>query len=256
MTAESLLPHVRLEGISHHFGGQPVLKDISLDAYKGEVLGLIGPNGAGKSTTMRIVTGYLTPVQGRVTICGHDMATQSVQARRSLGYLPEGAALWDEWTVWHFLHCIAAIRGLRGKEKNDRFDVVVAETSLQQVLHQTIETLSKGFRRRVALAAALIGDPDVLVLDEPTDGLDPNQKHEMRKLIRTLAQEKAIILSTHILEEVPALCTRLITIANGQIVSSSTPEEFAALASAQTQGDRQVYDTAVLEEAFRLLTTS
>ncbi len=219
-------PYVVLTNVHHAFARTPVLHDISFEAYPGQVLGIIGPNGAGKSTTMRILTGYLAPASGSVTVCGHAMTPHAVQARQAIGYLPEGAPLWDEWQVTAFLKSIGSIRGLHGARLRERLETVIEEAAIGSVATRRIETLSKGFRRRVALAAALIGDPEVLVLDEPTDGLDPNQKHDMRALIRRLAKDKAILISTHILEEIPAVCERVIAIVEGRIVLSTTPEEF------------------------------
>jgi ABC-2 type transport system ATP-binding protein len=192
---------------------------------RGEVLGFLGPNGAGKSTTMKMLASFTTPTAGTARICGHDVRTDPVAARQSLGYLPEGAPTYPDMTVLGFLRFCARIRGYSGTELDGRVDHALALTTLQGVRLQPVETLSKGFKRRVGLAQALLHDPPVLVLDEPTDGLDPNQKHEVRTLIRQMAPEKAIVISTHILEEVDAVCTRAIIIARGRVVADATPAE-------------------------------
>jgi ABC-2 type transport system ATP-binding protein len=195
---------------------------------RGEVLGFLGPNGAGKSTTMKMITGFVTPSSGTALVGGHDVRTDSLAVRRVLGYLPEGAPAYPDMTPSGFLRWIAEVRGFRGAERTRRVDDVVQRVHLEGVLHQSIETLSKGFKRRVGLAQALLHDPDVLILDEPTDGLDPNQKHEVRALIRNLGSEKVVVLSTHILEEVEAVCTRAVIIANGRIVADETPAQLQA----------------------------
>ncbi|MNM95983.1 putative ABC transporter ATP-binding protein YbhF [compost metagenome] len=189
------------------------------------MLGFLGPNGAGKSTTMKMLTGFLTPTSGTASILGFDVQTQTLQAQRQIGYLPEGAPCYGDMTVRGFLEFIAGVRGFRGAERRERVARVVAQLELEHVREQSIETLSKGFKRRVGLAQAILHDPKVLILDEPTDGLDPNQKHQVRELIRSLAQDKIIIISTHILEEVTALCTRAVVIANGRLLADGTPFE-------------------------------
>jgi ABC-2 type transport system ATP-binding protein len=192
------------------------------------VLGFLGPNGAGKSTTMRMVTGYIPPTSGRAVVCGFDVATQPIQAKQRIGYLPEAAPSYPDMTVLSFLGFAAELRGLHGEQKKKAVDRAVETCFLESVLHQSIDTLSKGFRHRTCLAQALIHDPDVLIMDEPTDGLDPNQKHEVRTLIRRMGQSKAIIFSTHILEEVEAACSRAIIIDRGVIVANGTPDELKA----------------------------
>ena len=219
---------IEIEGLVRRFGGLTAVGGISLRVAKGEVLGFLGPNGAGKSTTMKMITGFLAPTSGTARICGHDVEKESMAAKRKLGYLPEGAPAYTDMTPGAFLDFIADIRGLSGATKAARIAAVVKQVHLEQVLHQPIETLSKGFKRRVGLAQAILHDPEVLVLDEPTDGLDPNQKFEVRGLIRSMAKDKAIVLSTHILEEVEAVCTRAIIIAKGRVLFDGTPESLAA----------------------------
>ncbi|HTN10897.1 MAG TPA: ATP-binding cassette domain-containing protein [Acetobacteraceae bacterium] len=214
---------IEIVGLSKRFAGFTAVDNVSFDVARGEVLGFLGPNGAGKSTTMRMLAGFMTPSAGTARICGHDVREDSLAARASMGFLPEGAPTYPEMTVLGFLRFVARIRGYRGGELADRVDHAVALTTLAGVRLQPIETLSKGFKRRVGLAQALLHDPQVLVLDEPTDGLDPNQKHEVRTLIARMAPEKAIVISTHILEEVEAVCTRAIIIAGGRVVADATP---------------------------------
>ena len=216
---------IEISNITKRFGALVAVDDISFSVSRGEVLGFLGPNGAGKSTTMKMVTGFLAPDAGTIRIGGMDVAAKPVEVKRWIGYLPEGAPLYGEMTTRGFLQFIAAIRGFKGTEADRRIDSVVEKVSLQSVLPMPIDTLSKGFKRRVGLAQAILHDPQVLVLDEPTDGLDPNQKHEVRALIRGMSEEKVIVLSTHILEEVDAVCTRATIIANGRLVSDGTPEE-------------------------------
>ncbi|GAB4239289.1 MAG: ABC transporter ATP-binding protein [Methyloligellaceae bacterium] len=216
---------VRTEDLHKRFGPNKAVDGISLTVAKGEVLGFLGPNGAGKSTTMKMITGFLEPDAGRVSVCGIDVWEKPLQAKARIGYLPEGAPLYGDMTTGDFLDFIAAIRGFDGKEREKRIDAAVEDTKLAPVMDQTIETLSKGYKRRVGLAQAILHDPDVLILDEPTDGLDPNQKHHVRELIRTMAEKKAIIISTHILEEVEAACTRAVVIDRGRVVADGTAEE-------------------------------
>jgi ABC-2 type transport system ATP-binding protein len=192
------------------------------------VLGFLGPNGAGKSTTMKMITGFLAPTRGTAVICGNDIIADPIAAKRRIGYLPEGAPAYPDMTPSGFLAFIARIRGFGGAEAKRRIALAVERTALGEVMSQPIETLSKGFKRRVGLAQALLHDPEVLILDEPTDGLDPNQKHEVRNLITALAPEKAIVISTHILEEVDAVCTRAIVIAAGRVLIDDSPGRFAA----------------------------
>ena len=224
--AEGPLPRmIEIRNLTKRFGSLTAVDDVSFDVGRGEVLGFLGPNGAGKSTTMKMVTGFLAPDGGTIRIGGLDVATNPVDVKRWIGYLPEGAPLYGEMTTRAFLRFIAEIRGLRGADARRRIDSVIEQVSLASVLDMPIDTLSKGFKRRVGLAQAIVHDPQILILDEPTDGLDPNQKHEVRTLIRGMAAEKVIVLSTHILEEVDAVCTRATIIAGGRIVSDGTPEE-------------------------------
>jgi ABC-2 type transport system ATP-binding protein len=203
--------------------------DVSFDVGRGEVLGFLGPNGAGKSTTMRMITGFYPPTSGSVSVGGHDVVESPLQAKRLIGYLPENAASYPDMTVEGFLGFIAELRGLDGGARKKAVDRVVDLCFLGSVLRQSIDTLSKGYKHRTCLAQALIHDPDVLVMDEPTDGLDPNQKHEVRNLIRELGKTKAVVFSTHILEEVDAACTRAIIIDRGRIVANGTPGELRAM---------------------------
>jgi ABC-2 type transport system ATP-binding protein len=219
---------IQVENLSKTFGPKRAVNNISFRVERGEVLGFLGPNGAGKSTTMRMITGYIPPTGGRVSVCGHDVTTQPIAAKRRIGYLPESAPLYPEMTVTAFLGFAAELRGRHGEDKKKAVNRVVETCFLESVLHQTIDTLSKGFRHRTCLAQALIHDPEVLIMDEPTDGLDPNQKYEVRTLIRRMGEKKAIIFSTHILEEVEAACTRAIIIDRGAIVANGTPDELKA----------------------------
>jgi len=207
------------------FGTKRAVDDVSFAVSRGEVLGFLGPNGAGKSTTMRVITGFLPPSAGTVTVGGFDIVEHAIQARRLIGYLPENAPAYTDMTVFGFLNFAAEIRGLRGDARKQAVNRAVEMCFLESVLHQSVETLSKGYRHRTCFAQSVIHDPDVLVLDEPTDGLDPNQKHEVRQLIRRMGEKKAIIFSTHILEEVDAACTRAIIIDRGKIVANGTPQE-------------------------------
>jgi ABC-2 type transport system ATP-binding protein len=216
---------ILVENLTKAFGPKTAVDAVSFRVERGEVLGFLGPNGAGKSTTMRMITGYIPPTGGRAAVCGFDVVDQPIEARRRIGYLPESAPSYPDMTVTSFLGFAAEMRGMRGEEKKRAVHRVVEACSLESVLHQTIDTLSKGFRHRTCLAQALVHDPEVLILDEPTDGLDPNQKHEVRTLIRHMGENKAIIFSTHILEEVEAACTRAIIIDRGAIVANGTPEE-------------------------------
>lgn len=216
---------ISVQNLRHYFGPVKAVDGISFDVAKGQVLGFIGPNGAGKSTAMKMLTCFLPPDDGTATICGYDISRQPVQVRGSLGYLPENAPAYGEMTVDSFLKFICNARSIpRGKQK-EAIGRVVEFCALSSVRHQSIETLSKGYKRRVGLAQALIHDPQVLILDEPTDGLDPNQKHEIRQLLKKMAPKKCIIISTHILEEVEAVCDRVIIIADGKIKVDSTPEK-------------------------------
>ncbi|MCK5878007.1 MAG: ATP-binding cassette domain-containing protein [Candidatus Marithrix sp.] len=219
---------IDIKNLYKRFDSLIAVNDISFQVKKGEVLGFLGPNGAGKSTTMKMVTGFLSPTSGTVTVDGFDIIQNPLAVKQRIGYLPEGAPAYPDMTPASFLDFVAQIRGLSGKEKNNRIADTITRVNLESVLYQPIETLSKGFKRRVGLAQAILHDPEVLILDEPTDGLDPNQKHEVRSLIKNMAQEKVIILSTHILEEVHAVCSRAIIIANGRILADGTPTELEA----------------------------
>ncbi len=209
------------------FGPLMAVDDVSFTVPQGEVLGFLGPNGAGKSTTMKMITGFLAPTAGTAIICGQDIGTQPIAAKRHIGYLPEGAPAYPDMTPADFLDFIAHIRGFSGSDAKRRIGRVVEMIRIAEVMHQPIETLSKGYRRRVGVAQALLHDPDVLILDEPTDGLDPNQKYEMRKIIAAMRSDKAIIISTHLLEEVEAVCSRAIIIAHGRVLADGTPAELA-----------------------------
>ena len=217
-----------LQGLTKKFGTIAAVSGIDLTVSKGEVLGFLGPNGAGKSTTMKMIAGFLTPTSGTASICGHDIETDTIKAQANLGYLPEGAPAYGDMTPRQFLAFIAEVRGFRGAEAKKRAADAAAMTELDPVMEQPIDTLSKGFKRRVGLAQAILHDPPVLVMDEPTDGLDPNQKHSVRNLIHAMAAEKAIIISTHLLEEVDAVCTRAVIIDRGRIVADGTPASLLA----------------------------
>jgi ABC-2 type transport system ATP-binding protein len=221
---------IKTQNLTKHYDGLVAVDDLSFQVSPGEVLGFLGPNGAGKSTTMRMVAGFITPTSGTASICGHDILAEPIAAKAVLGYLPEGAPSYGEMSVTGFLDFIADIRGLDGERRKSRLDYVIGRLQLEQVLEQSIDTLSKGFKRRVGLAQAILHDPKVLVLDEPTDGLDPIQKHEVRTLISEISAEKVIVISTHILEEVDAVCTRAIIIAHGKLVADDTPAALKARA--------------------------
>jgi ABC-2 type transport system ATP-binding protein len=219
---------ITTNNLSKRYGDKLAVDDLTFTVAPGEVLGFLGANGAGKSTTMRMIAGFIAASSGRVSVCGHDIERSPVAAKSCMGYLPEGAPSYGEMTVAEFLDFVADMRGLRGELRRQRRAIVIERLGLAPVIHQIIETLSKGFRRRVGLAQALIHDPQVLILDEPTDGLDPNQKHEVRRLINDLGKDKLVIVSTHILEEVHEVCTRAIIIANGRIVADETPSALEA----------------------------
>jgi ABC-2 type transport system ATP-binding protein len=216
---------IKVQNLAKLFGAKRAVDGVSFSVDRGEVLGFLGPNGAGKSTTMRMITGFLPPSGGAATVGGFDIVEHPIQARRLIGYLPENAPAYTDMTVHGFLNFAAEIRGLRGDARKKAVSRVVEMCFLETVLHQSVETLSKGYRHRTCFAQSIIHDPDVLVLDEPTDGLDPNQKHEVRQLIRRMGEKKAIIFSTHILEEVDAVCSRAIIIDRGKIVANGTPQE-------------------------------
>lgn len=219
---------IETDHLTRRYGSLTAVDALSLRAEPGQVLGLLGPNGAGKSTAMRMIAGFLAPTAGTARVCGFDVRKQPLAARRALGYLPEGAPSYGELTVHEFLDFIARVRGLKGDVAWRRFDEVVARLHLEDVLAQPIDTLSKGFRRRVGLAQAILHDPPALILDEPTDGLDPNQKREVRALIDSMARERTILISTHVLEEVHALCSRVVIIARGRLLADATPTELEA----------------------------
>jgi ABC-2 type transport system ATP-binding protein len=219
---------IEIDRLTKNYGHHTVVDDLSFRCEPGEVLGFLGPNGAGKSTTMKMITGFVAPSAGRVSVCGHDIESDALAAKRRLGYLPEGAPCYPEMTPGTFLNFVADLRELSGSRRSERLDDVIGKLHLEPVLNQTIDTLSKGFKRRVGLAQAILHDPDVLILDEPTDGLDPNQKHEVRELIRSMAQDKLIVISTHVLEEVDAVCSRAIIIAKGKILADDSPQQLAA----------------------------
>jgi len=217
-----------IQGLSKRFGPIQAVDNVSFSVKRGEVLGFLGPNGAGKSTTMKMITGFLAPSAGTAVVCGHDVTKEPVKVKARIGYLPEGAPAYPDMTPAAFLNFIAGIRGFSGGKKENRIERAARLVQIEDVMQQPIDTLSKGFKRRVGLAQAILHDPEVLILDEPTDGLDPNQKHEVRTLIQNMAKDKAIIISTHILEEVDALCTRAVIISRGRVVLDGTPDQLAA----------------------------
>jgi ABC-2 type transport system ATP-binding protein len=235
---------IEISHLTKRYGALTAVDDISFTVEAGQVLGFLGPNGAGKSTTMKMITGFLAPTSGTVRVCGHNVDDEPLAAKACMGYLPEGAPSYAEMSVRAFLEFIADVRGLRGERRRGRLDDVISRLALNGVLEQVIETLSKGFRRRVGLAQALLHDPQVLILDEPTDGLDPNQKHEVRSLINAMSKDKIIVISTHILEEVDAVCNRAIIIAGGRLLADDTPK---ALAARSPSGR--------LDDVFRQITT-
>ena len=220
---------LKVDNLKKRFGSFEAVKGISFAVEKGEVLGFLGPNGAGKSTTMRMITGFIPPTSGTAAICGHDIIKDPIGAKACLGYLPENAPSYRAMTVSDFLSFVANIRGYHGKAARERVEAVIEKARLTNVVRQTIDTLSKGYRQRTCFAQAILHDPKVLIMDEPTDGLDPNQKFVVREMIKNMAKEKAIIISTHILEEVDAVCTRAIIIANGEIKADGTPEKLRAM---------------------------
>lgn len=235
---------LQIQKLSKTFGDNIAVSDLSFSLEPGDVLGFLGPNGAGKSTTMKMITGFLTPTSGQAYVKGLAIDQNPIESKKKMGYLPEGAPLYEDMTPLEFLRFIADVRALSYFERARAIDRTVDQLNLGSVLHQPIETLSKGFKRRVGLAQAILHDPELLILDEPTDGLDPNQKHEVRSLIQDLAsQKKAIILSTHILEEVDAVCSRAIIIAGGKMVADSTPQDL-----------RSQFQSESLDELFRILT--
>jgi ABC-2 type transport system ATP-binding protein len=237
---------IEVKGLVKDYGSKRAVDNISFTVKRGDILGFLGPNGAGKSTTMKMITGFVSPTAGTAVVDGHDVTADPVAVKKCLGYLPESAPAYGEMTVEEFLAFIAEIRGFRSHaERDEKVARALALTHLESVRTQTIETLSKGYKQRVGFAQALLHNPPVLILDEPTDGLDPNQKNEVRALIKNLAAEKAVILSTHILEEVEAICTRVIIISQGKVVVDETPAQVRA----RQPGAR-------LDEIFRTLTSS
>lgn len=245
---------VETRGLVKRFGSFTAVDGISFSVDRGEVVGFLGPNGAGKSTTMRLITGFLEPTAGTAAIGGHDSHTDAQAARARLGYLPEGAPLYPDMSVASFLEFVAQVRGLSRAQARERLAEMIERIQLAEVWSRRIETLSKGYKRRVGIAQALVHDPDVLILDEPTDGLDPNQKHEVRELIRSIAPEKAIIISTHILEEVEAVCSRAIIISNGKLLADETPETLIARAPETDASGKPLGGSLRLEEVFRQIT--
>lgn len=233
---------LEVKNLSKIFNDKLVVNNITFNAQKGQIVGFLGPNGAGKTTTMRMITGFLTPTGGTVLLNGIDILKDPLQAKKQFGYLPEGAPSYLDMKVYDFLKFIAKLRGYAGDKLTDCLDKVINQINLREVLNKPIDTLSKGFKRRVGLAQAILHDPSILILDEPTDGLDPNQKHEVRELIKDMSKEKVIILSTHILEEVEAICTRAIIISMGKIIADDATRKLAA-------------NVAELEKFFRQVTT-
>ena len=221
---------IELDRLTKRFGALVAVDDVSMTVARGEVLGFLGPNGAGKSTTMKIVAGFLEPTSGSATVCGHNVMAEPVAVKRRIGYLPEGAPTYGDMTPASYLGFISEIRGFNGAEKQKRVATAVEKLGLERVLRQPIETLSKGYKRRVGFAQAILHDPEVLIMDEPTDGLDPNQKRLVRDLIRDMVAEKAIVISTHILEEVDAVCNRVVMIAGGRLLADGTPASMRARA--------------------------
>ena len=219
---------LQIEGLTKQFGAFTAVDDISFSVDRGEVLGFLGPNGAGKTTAMRMITGFLPPTAGTVTVDGFDVSRQPIEVKRRIGYLPEGAPLYEDMTPLELLSYIADVRRISGQAKHDAISKAASRINIGPVMHQSIGTLSKGYKRRVGIAQAILHDPEILILDEPTDGLDPNQKFEVRKLINEMAENKAIVISTHLLEEVEVVCSRAIVIAEGKIVVDCSPAELEA----------------------------
>jgi ABC-2 type transport system ATP-binding protein len=228
---------IEIEKLVKKFGQLTAVDGISFTVGAGEVLGFLGPNGAGKSTTMKMVTGFLAPTSGSINVCGFPVVGDARQAKEKIGYLPEGAPCYGEMTPYQFLQFIADVRNLKGNPRKQRIETVIEQLHLQKVINRPIDTLSKGFKRRVGLSQAILHDPQVLVLDEPTDGLDPNQKYEVRQLIKSMSKDKIVVISTHILEEVDAVCSRAIIIANGKIVADETPQQLLSRSSSGRMED-------------------
>lgn len=221
-----------VRALTKRFGPLTAVDQVSFKVNKGEVLGFLGPNGAGKSTTMKMITGFLSPSEGTAVVQGFDVSSDPIAVKSRIGYLPEGAPLYGDMTARALLNFVAEVRGLSKVERKRRIEEVIDQVHLEEVIFRPVETLSKGFKRRVGLAQAILHDPELLILDEPTDGLDPNQKHEVRTLLQKMAPNKAIVISTHILEEVDAVCTRALIIAHGKLLADGTPEELRAASSA------------------------
>ena len=240
---------IHIENLVKRFGPLAAVDGVSLDVERATVLGFLGPNGAGKSTTMKMIAGFLAPTSGTVQVCSVDVAGRPLEAKRRIGYLPEGAPTYPDMTPAELLDFVADVRGLKGADRRRRIEAAIEKVELAPVLDQSIETLSKGFKRRVGLAQAILHDPPVLVLDEPTDGLDPNQKHQVRELIRAMAADKAIVISTHILEEVEAICTRATIIARGRVVAEGNP------ANGGWRFGEQLAAPGGLDAVFRRITT-
>lgn len=245
---------LEIQNLTKRFGAITAVDDLSFSVERGEVLGFLGPNGAGKSTTMKIVTGFLPATSGRVTVGGHDVETDSLAVKRRIGYLPEGAPLYGDMTPASLLDFVCDVRGLSSAERKRGIDHAIEWLHIGSVMQQPIDTLSKGYKRRVGLATAIVHDPEVLILDEPTDGLDPNQKHEVRELLKAMSGEKAVVISTHILEEVDAVCSRAIIIAHGRLVADSVPLQLQTLSerhnavSIRIASAKQAAATALLEK--------
>lgn len=235
---------IEVTDLTKKFGSKHAVDSLSFTVEKGEVLGFLGPNGAGKSTTMRMITGFVSPSAGTIRVCGYDVSKDPEVVKTNIGYLPESAPLYSDMTVLSFLKFCASIRGIKGQPQKDAVEKVIETCFLQKVTHQSIDTLSKGYRHRTCLAQALLHDPEVLILDEPTDGLDPNQKHEVRKLIRELGKTKSVLFSTHILEEVDAACSRVVIVDQGKMIKEGTPEKLLAESGCSD-----------LHELFRKITT-
>ena len=234
---------LEVQNLIKDFGARRAVDDVSFSVEMGSVLGFLGPNGAGKSTTMRMITGFLAPTSGTALVAGHDIAEAPMEARAAIGYLPESAPHYGEMTVQEFLRFIAELRGFRGADREKRVDAMVEKCFLKDVVHQPMETLSKGYRQRACFAQAILHDPQVLIMDEPTDGLDPNQKAMVRDMMREMAADKVIVLSTHVLEEVEAMCNRVVIISRGKLVADSTPDALKAES-----------ETGKLVDVFRTLT--
>ena len=247
---------IECKGLTKLYGPLRAVDDLSFSVAPGEVLGFLGPNGAGKSTTMRIIAGFLSATAGSVSVCGYNVETQPIEAKARIGYLPEGAPNYPEMTPLSFLRFVAEVRGIVGPRQKQRLDEVIGLLHLESVLEQSIDTLSKGFKRRVGLAQAILHDPEVLILDEPTDGLDPNQKFDVRQLISSMAAEKIVVISTHMLEEVDAVCNRALIIAHGKILADDTPAGLEARSrfhNAVTLRLRTAQDLQAVNAAVRAL---